>query len=70
MFATFIKHPKFSGEREWRLVYYFQNEAIPRMRYVQWNSTMTQHVPLRLMLKDGQLRLSITGVVIGPSRYK
>ena len=70
MFEPFIKHPKFSGEREWRLVYHFQDEAIPRMRYVQRNSMMTQHVPLRLMLKDGQPRLPITGAVIGPSRYK
>jgi hypothetical protein len=70
MFAPFIKHPKFKGEREWRLVYHFQDEAIPRMRYLQRNSMMTKHVPLRLMLKDGRPRLPITGVVVGPSRYK
>jgi hypothetical protein len=32
MFAPFIKHPRFAGEREWRLVYHLQDEAIPRKR--------------------------------------
>jgi Protein of unknown function (DUF2971) len=70
-FAPFIKHPKFSGEREWRLVYHFQDEAIPRQRYLQRSSMMTQHVPLRLMIgEDGHPRLPITGIVVGPSRHK
>jgi hypothetical protein len=70
MFAPYIKHPRFSGEREWRLVYHFQDEAIPRMRYLQRGSMMTQHVPLRLMISDGNPRLPITGIVVGPCRHK
>jgi hypothetical protein len=70
MFTPYIKHPKFSGEREWRLVYHFQDEAIPRMKYMQRGSMMTQHVPLRLMMHDGQPRLPLTGVVVGPCRHK
>jgi hypothetical protein len=70
VFAPFIKHPRFVGEREWRLVYHFQDEAIPRMRYLQRSSMMTQHVPLRLKMRDGQPRLPITGIVVGPSRHK
>jgi hypothetical protein len=70
MFAPYIKHPKFGGEREWRLVYLFQDEAIPRTKYLQRSSMMTQHVPLRLMMSDGQPRLPLTGVVVGPCRHK
>ena len=70
MFAPYIKHPKFSGEREWRLVYHLQDEAMPRMKYLQRGSMMTQHVPLRLMMRDGQPRLPLTGVVVGPCRHK
>ena len=72
MFAPFIKHPRFSGEREWRLVYHLQDEAIPRKRYLQRSSMMTQHVPLRLMIRDddGHPCLPVTGIVVGPSRHK
>ena len=70
MFGPLIKHPKFSAEREWRLVYHFQDEAIPRMRYLQRSSMMTKHVPLRLMMQDGKPRLPLTGIVVGPCRHK
>lgn len=70
MFAPYLKHPRFSGEREWRLVYHLQDEAIPRMRYLQRSSMMTQHVPLRLMVRDGHPRLPLTGIVVGPCRHK
>jgi hypothetical protein len=71
MFAQFIKHPRFSGEREWRLVYHLQDEAISRKRYLQRSSMMTQHVPLRLMMgDDGHPCLPVTGIIVGPSRHK
>lgn len=71
MFASFIKHPKFAGEREWRLVYHLQDEAIPRKRYLQRSSMMTQHVPLRLKMRgNGQPCLPLTSIVVGPSRHK
>lgn len=69
--APFIKHPRFKGEREWRLVYHFQDEATPRKRYLQRSSMMTQHVPLQLMIQDdGRPRLPLTGIVVGPCRHK
>jgi hypothetical protein len=40
------------------------------MKYLQRSSMMTQHVPLRLMTRDGHPRLPLTGVVVGPSRHK
>jgi hypothetical protein len=70
MFGPLIKHPKFAAELEWRLTYHFQDEAIPRMRYLQRSSMMTKHVPLRLMMQDGQPRLPLTGIVVGPCRHK
>jgi hypothetical protein len=70
MFGPLIKHPTFSAEREWRLVYHFQDDAIPRMRYLPRNSMMTKYVPLRLMMQDGKPRLPLTGIVVGPCRHK
>jgi hypothetical protein len=70
MFAPFIKHPKFCGEREWRLVYHLNDEAFPRMRYLQRSSMMTQHVPLRLMMRGDNPCLPLKGIVVGPSRHK
>jgi hypothetical protein len=71
VFAPFLKHPKFSGEREWRLVYHLDDDGIHRKQYLQRSSMMTQHVPLRLKLRDdGQPCLPLTGVVVGPSRHK
>ena len=48
LFGPMIKHPKFKEEREWRLLYPFNSEAIPRMRYLQRSSMLTKHVPIRL----------------------
>jgi hypothetical protein len=71
VFAPFIKHPKFNGEREWRLVYHLDDDGIRRKRYLQRRSMMTQHVPLRLKLhEDGTPCLPLTGIVVGPSRHK
>jgi hypothetical protein len=70
VFAPFIKRPKFSGEREWRLAYHLQDGAMPRMRYLQRSSMMTQHVPLRLMMRDDKPCLPVKGIVVGPSRHK
>jgi len=65
-----IKHPKFCGEGEWRLLYPFNDEAIPRMRYLQRSSMMTKHVPLRLMMHHSQPRLPLKGVIVGPCRHR
>lgn len=70
LFYPLIKHPKFAAEREWRLIYHFEDEAIPHMKYLQRNSMMTRHVPLRLMIPDGKPRLPITRIVVGPCRHK
>ena len=68
-FAPMIKHPKFKEEREWRLLYPFNDEAIPRMRYLQRSSMLTKHVPIRLMMQDGKPRLPLKSVVVGPCRH-
>ncbi len=71
VFAPFIKHPKFSGEREWRLVYCLDDDGIRRKKYLQRSSMMTQHVPLQLKVReDGTPCLPLTGIVVGPSRHK
>lgn len=70
MFAPLIKHPKFRGEREWGLLYPFQDEAIPRMCYLQRSSMMTKHVPLQLMMHRDRPRLPLRSIVVGPCRHK
>jgi hypothetical protein len=69
LFAPMIKHPKFKEEREWRLLYPFNDEAIPRMRYLQRSSMLTKHVPIRLMMQSGKLRLPLKSVIVGPCRH-
>lgn len=62
-FATVLKHPAFSGEKEWRLVYpppAGESASQFRQRY----SMMSRHVPI----KFGD-RLPITGIRVGPCRY-
>jgi hypothetical protein len=70
LLVCFVKHPKFSGEREWRLVYHLQDEAMPRMRYLQRSLMMTRHAPMRLMMCDDKPCLPLKGIVVGPSRRK
>jgi hypothetical protein len=69
IFAPIIKHPKFKEEREWRLLYPFNDEAIPRMEYMQKSSMLTKHVPLTLMTENGKPRLPLKSVVVGPCRH-
>jgi hypothetical protein len=69
LFAPMIKHPKFKEEREWRLLYPFNDEAIPRMRYLQRSSMLTKHVPIRLMMQDEKPRLPLKSVIVGPCRH-
>lgn len=69
--ATGIKHPSFEGEREWRLVRWFDKDVdYARMRFVQRRSLISRHVSLDYGEKSGRLHLPLTGVVVGPCRFK
>lgn len=69
-FPTMVKHPKFKQEREWRLLFPFSTEAIPRMRFLQRNSMLTKHVPIRFKIgADGNSRLPLKSIVVGPCRH-
>jgi Protein of unknown function (DUF2971) len=72
LFATYIKHPSFEGEREWRLVRWGFNKDIdyPRMKFVQRRSLISRHIALDYGEKDSRLHLPLTGVVVGPCRFK
>lgn len=65
-----FKHPGFAGEKEWRLLYFLEDDGISRQRYLQRDSMMTQHVPLRIRRLEPPNLLPITGIVVGPSRHK
>jgi Protein of unknown function (DUF2971) len=62
--AACLKHPKFAGEKEWRLIYVLRPDGVERMQFRQRQSMMSRHVPLRLAKP-----LPITGVVVGPCRH-
>lgn len=70
-FAAFLKHKSFEPESEWRFVYFLQDEALSRMKFLQKNSMMTRHAPLHLLSgPDGRPRLPLCGVTVGPCRHK
>jgi hypothetical protein len=62
-FATVLKHPAFSGEKEWRLVYPPPEEE-SATQFRQRYSMMSRHVPI----KFGD-RLPITGIRVGPCKH-
>jgi hypothetical protein len=64
LLAACLKHPKFEGEREWRLIYQLRDDDVEGMQFRQRQSMMSRHLPLRL-----PQRLPITGVVVGPCRH-
>jgi len=71
VFAPFISIRDLLANASGGLVYHLDDEGISRKRFLQRSSMMTQHVPLRLMMRnDGSPCLPVTGIVVGPSRHK
>jgi hypothetical protein len=64
-----LKHPKFEAEREWRIVYYYREDDLQRMQFIQRRATISRHIPLTYLPPSARPGLPITGVVMGPCRY-
>jgi Protein of unknown function (DUF2971) len=62
-FAPCIKSPSFRDEKEWRLIYHRRADDQKGMKFVQRQSMMSRHIPLRL-----KKPLPLTEVLIGPCR--
>lgn len=73
--APVIKHPKFAGEREWRIIYQLKpDDFSTKMGFVQKQSLLSRYIPLEFSdpdpTRNGYTRLPITGVVVGPARHR
>ncbi|KLK93104.1 hypothetical protein AA309_11135 [Microvirga vignae] len=69
-FAVMLKHPKFSGEKEWRFVRTLQAEDVNNLQFLQRRTLMSRHLPLRFPSEREPGLLPITHVKVGPCRYK
>jgi len=63
-FAPCIKNPSFRDEKEWRLIYHRRADDQKRMKFVQRQSMMSRHIPLRL-----KKPLPLVEVLVGPCRH-
>lgn len=63
-FAVFFKHKSFEAEEEYRLVHILPEDAFAT-RFLQRDSMMSRHVPLKFEKK----LLPIVGVCVGPCKY-
>jgi hypothetical protein len=71
--APLIKHPKFEGEKEWRIIRMLQHDDVPNLQYRQRQSLLARYLPLALPPANaaaGSRLLPICGVRIGPSRHQ
>jgi hypothetical protein len=64
-FAAIFKHPKFEGEKEWRLVQYWRADEKCKLQFRQRRSFMSRHMPIRSIPKP----LPIVSVRVGPARH-
>jgi hypothetical protein len=67
IFASLIKHPKFSGEAERRVMTVLQLDEHTRLEFRQKRTLLARHLPLDLTIAaDGQKRLPLTRIYVGP----
>lgn len=68
------KHRAFGGEREWRIVRQLRPDDFPRMKYIQRESMMSRHLPLRIggpfVGSAGKKLMPIAEIMVGPNRHK
>jgi hypothetical protein len=72
--APLIKHPKFAGEHERRIIHQLKPDDFSKLGFMQKQSLMSRYIPIRFAASDpdanGYTRLPITGIVIGPVRHR
>lgn len=71
MFASIIKHPKFSGEREHRIVTLLEPGEHDLLEFRQKRTLLARRLPIDLTVeKDGKRSLPITEIWVGPGPAK
>jgi Protein of unknown function (DUF2971) len=67
LFASIIKHPKFSSEKERRIVTLLQEGEHTQLEFRQKRTLLARHLPIDLTVDVGTAkRLPLTRVYIGP----
>jgi hypothetical protein len=64
IYACILKHPKFAGERERRIVTGFRDADLPHLVFSQKKTLLARHLPIDLRLETGLL--PITRIYVGP----
>lgn len=69
--APLFKHSAFAGEKECRLVKGYLGHELPDLHFIQKNSMLTRHLPIRPQsaARESSYRLPIERILIGPCRY-
>ena len=68
-----MKHPGFAPECEWRIIHRPQTEDIDQMVYLQKQTLMSRHLPLKYGSADASENselLPLDEIMVGPSRRK
>lgn len=67
LLASLVKHPKFSGEKEYRIVDYLQEGDHKNLIFRQKRTLLARHLPLDLTVDaNGSGLLPITSIYVGP----
>jgi hypothetical protein len=71
MIAPMVKNPGFFKEKEYRIAKGFAAADLEGLRFIQKNTMMSRHLPLRPPGRDRSepYRLPIAKVMVGPSRH-
>jgi hypothetical protein len=68
VYSCMLKHPKFAGEVERRLVIPFRKEDLPSLVFSQKRTLLARHLPIDLALDTGLLPISRLYVGPGPAQ--
>jgi hypothetical protein len=67
IFASLLKHPKFTGEREWRITATLQMGEHKALEFRQKRTLLARYLPIDLTAdSEGSRKLPITRVYVGP----
>jgi len=68
-----MKHPGFAPECEWRIIHRLQTEDVDQMVYLQKQTLMSRHLPLKYGPADASANsglLPLNEIIVGPGRRK
>lgn len=67
IFSSLIKHPKFSGEKEWRIATGLMPDEHKFLEFRQKRTLLARHLPINITIHgNGVYRLPLTRIYVGP----